>query len=365
MQNTNMKMRKISILIVFLITAIVSNASSDSTRVTTSLKWQSEGNWNMTNGKCNFLDLLEAGIHVKLWKGASIHADMLSAYNQRLENDKSASVADDKQMFTNLVLQDKLPLALYEFDIEQIITDNFKIRFGVRNMNADYFASPYTSLLTNASNGIFPTIADNFSVGNYPTASMCLHLEWNITKNITLRNSLSNGKSSTKWDEVFRVRPNADGIINLTEISYEANENSSMPLLGSYHAGIVYGNIPKDGETKKHSDYSIYGLVEQPLISGEKKLGLLLQGGYSPKSKNDTYGYFGAAIEAGNIIRKDDEAGVAVNRALYNGGEHETDVEITYKIPVIEHLKIQPAIHFIRTTGESNTVGLLRAIVEF
>jgi carbohydrate-selective porin OprB len=357
-------MKRIEFLIIMFAVMSVGKAAVIDSTLTLSLKLTNEGHWNMSNGKGNYLNQLEAGLEVGLWKNGTLQADLLSAYNQRIANNDGISVAEDHQVFSNILLDEQLPLSLFQFGIEQKVTDNFSLYVGVRNMNIDYFCTPYTAFFTNSSNGIYPTIADNFSVGNYPAASMCLHIDWEIAKNVMLKNSFYNGRASTKWDEVFRFRPNADGIINVTEISYDGSDEEGK-LLGKYHAGFLYSNTPSGGETEKRANCSIFGLIEQPLLKGSKEIGLLLQGGYSPKKKNDTYGYFGAGIVADNLLREGDGAGLNVNRVLCNGGEHETDVELTYNIPIVNHLNLQPALHFIRTSGESNTVGMLRAVVSF
>ena len=39
---------------------------------------------------------------------------------------------------------------------------------GVRNVNEDFFTSDVTSLFTNGSCGIFPTIAASYPIANFP-----------------------------------------------------------------------------------------------------------------------------------------------------------------------------------------------------
>lgn len=322
-----------------------------------------EGEWDMTNGKANWVNLLNAGIKADLWKNATLSANILAAHNLRVDNNENWNVANDSQIFSNILLDEKLPLSLFHLGITQQFSDHFKLFFGVRNMNMDYFISSYSSLFTCSSHGIFPTIAENWDVGNYPASALCLHMEWNFLPNFTWKNSFYNGKASTNWGQIFCFRPNNDGFINVTEIGYVEPEKSNA-LKGEYHLGAVYGNTyTKETPSKKESNYSVYGLIEQPLIKGDKTLGLLLEGGISPRSKSIAYNYYGAGIVAGNIFNDKDLFGVQVNRVLYKDCTHETNLEFTYNVPVMDHLTLQPALHLIRTNGENNTVGLIRAII--
>ena len=330
-----------------------------------------ESSWNIQDNRASLVGLLDAGAETPLWRTATASIGVLTNYNTRLAANRSWTVADDRQTFSNIQTDEQIPLSLSMLGITQKITERFSAFLGVRNMNPDYFASSLTGLFTNSSHGIFPTIADNWNVGNYPVASLCLHLEWGVTDNVTLKNSVYNGEASTRWDEVFRFRPFRDGVIDVLEVGYVTPDDAKS-FTGEYHAGLVFGNKARMTEDEdgnmthngSRSDCSFYALAEQPLLKGERPVGLLLQGGYAPKNCNDTYGYFGAGLVCGNLLLQEDNIGVAVNRALYHDGGHETAVEITYSIPVAEHVNIQPAFHAIHTVSGNYHVALLRACIE-
>jgi len=332
-----------------------------------------EGEWNAMSGKTNMVTQLNAEIGGGLWSGAIWQADLISTYNMDIDRNRNWSVADDNQVFSNIMLDCQLPLALSVFGITQNISERFSVFLGVRNLNVDYFTSPCTALFTNSSDGIFPTLADNWRLANYPTSAMCLHLEWNMSPQLTWKNSLYNGASSTQWNRIFRFAPHDDGIINVSEISFHADDDS-LSMLGEYHLGFLYSNTPDEdvgnGEVKvkgysnrKKSNCSVFGLAEQPIYRDRQTYKLLLQGGYSPKRLNDTYGYFGVGLTGERLFADDDHAGVQVHRALYSDGGRETDVEMTYSLPVTKTVSVQPALHFIHTSGDNNVVGLLRMSV--
>lgn len=365
-----MKVKSLLAIGVCMCSVMVVSGQESEFEVSAALK--TEGLWNMDNGETNLVNLIDIGLNVPLWKNANLTGNVLANQNTRLEQGKSWSVANDMQSLSNIQTDEQIPLSLMEFDITQRITDDFSVAFGIRNLNVDYFISPLTGLFTGSSHGIFPTIADNWNVGNYPVSALGLHLEWNIVENWTLKNSFYNGQASGDLNKAFRFRPIKDGVIDAFEVGYiEPEENDKM--LGEYHVGVVYGYTPEITEDingdevfgNKISNISVFGLVEQPLIKGDKSVGLLLQSGYSPKKESATYGYFGMGLVFEGIISINDQFGVQVNRALYSDGNQETDLEITYSVPVVDHITMQPSLHIISTSGETSTVGLVRAVFEF
>ena len=334
-----------------------------------------EGEWNAMSGKTNMVTQMNAEIGGGLWSGAIWQAGLISTYNMDIDRNRNWSVADDNQVFSNIMLDSQLPLALSVFGITQNVTERFRVFLGVRNLNVDYFTSPCTALFTNSSDGIFPTLADNWHLANYPTSAMCLHLEWNPSPKLTWKNSLYNGASSTQWNRIFRFAPHGDGIINVSEISFHAGDDS-LSMSGEYHLGFLYSDTPdedagndeanvKGDLNRKKTNCSVFGLAEQPIYRGKQTYKLLLQGGYSPKRLNDTYGYFGVGLTGERLFADDDHAGVQVHRALYSDGGRETDVEMTYCLPMTKNISVQPALHFIHTSGNNNVVGLLRVSASF
>ncbi len=350
------------VLIASLFLSVCAYGQNDDEKTVLSAALTTEGQWNTNNGQANWVNLLDVGLEQKLWKGATFHGSVLAAYNLRADNGRSWSVADDLQGFSNILLDDQLPLSLFQFSIDQQITDNFMLSFGVRNLNTDFFCSPMTALFTGSSSGIYPTVAANWNVGNYPASALTLFWQWELAKNFYWKNAFQNGQASTSIDESFRFRPGRDGIVNVTELSYIAPEDNES-LLGEYHLGAIYGN--RNAEAVKDDNFALYGLIEQPLLKGDRTLGLLLQGSYASKNNSAAYCYWGAGAVAGNLFVEGDNFGVLVNRALYTEDGRETAVELTYSVPVTKHISIQPAFTFIRTNGESNNVAVLRAVFEY
>lgn len=358
-------------LFFFIVPLVTTSYADENHEIGIAVAFTTEGSWNMAEGKVNWENCLNMDAQVPLWKGAVGEAGVLANQNTRLGKGKCWTVLDDPQSFSNIQTDEQIPLSPAVVGISQKISDHLTAFLGVRNMNVDYFTTPLTSLFINSSYGIFPTLADNCSLANYPEAALCLHLVWTPGNHLTIKNSLYNGRASHHWDEAFRFRPSKDGWADAFEVGYSATEHPGS-ITGEYHFGAECNSTPRTrmdentGESyrKKCFNWSCFGLIEQPLVSGRCPLGLLLEGGYAPKRKNGTYLYMAAGLVCEHLIRQDDAMGLSFNRSLYNGCENENCMELTYSLPVIPHLTIQPDLQFFHITSHYHSVALLRARVD-
>ena len=324
------------------------------------VKWNvagtTEGLWNISGGKAGWCNLLEASVETRLWKGARLETAAISTYNLNLP------VADDLQVFSNLDAGPDKAFRLIQAGIGQDFTPWLTAFAGLRNMDADHFTTPFTGLFTNASHGNFPILSSNFPLATYPLAALCLHAEFRITENLTLRESVYNGVASDRLDRQFRFCPASDGMFNIASLNYHVGPEEEHH--GFYTIGYACGTSPADGLDGKTFNYALWGLVEQPFLHiGENHLGALLQGGTSPADRSDCRYYWGAGVILTCLQSKGIRAGLVVNRALYADGR-ETDVELTGSFPVCDWLTLQPALHHIRTSGHAIAAAQLRAVVE-
>ena len=320
--------------------------------------------WNTTNGKANWINILNAYHSLDLWRGGSFGIDLLAANNLRNSQGKGG-VADNLNIFS-AIEDESVALSLFEFGLRQDFGMS-NVFLGVRNVNKDYFTSPWNSIFTSSVGGLFPTIAANFPISDSPRSAMCLHSELYFTKRLTLKSSLYNGVASEKWSEVFNIRPRRDGIIAINELSYVGDEGS---YVGSYHLGYSYGHTPlpeeqRDAEEplKKVSRSALWVLVEQPLYLAPtgSQLTLLLHGGWSPESVCDWYGAVGVLWRG--LVFEGDYIGLLYDRSLYTSG-YETELELTYSYPAPFGI-IQPALHRVYTPTDAHTIAMMKAIFEF
>lgn len=150
-------------------------------------------------------------------------------------------LANDLQTFSNIE-EENIPLAIAVLGLDWQV-GNSTLFMGIRNLNEDYFTSACTSLFTNSSCGIFPTLSANYPIANYPVASVGIDYKL-LLENWLFETSLYNGtgyRDFTGKENVFRFCPKTDGILSVTSINYRKYGNEYY--LGiALHYGLPVGH---------------------------------------------------------------------------------------------------------------------------
>lgn len=312
-----------------------------------------EGLWNMTtgHGAWNGLVTVEGGISP--WHGGSIEAAALASYG-------TGAVADDIQGLTNIDAGENRAFRLSKLGIGQQF-GRWTLFAGLRNVDYDYFTTPYTSLFTGSSYGNFPILSMNHPLATFPLSAMGIHAEYSPTGNIVVKESLYNGVASDRLNRQFRVRPGDDGFFNIGSVTYTASQGDDGFSPASYMFIYSIASLPEEGDTQQ-MHYTLLANVEQPLATiggGRARLGLLLQGGWNPTPGEEAcrgYAAMGIISEFSNGMT----AGIAANRAFTLDG-NESDIEFTFNYPLLRYFTVTPSLHCIFTQGHScNVVGMLR-----
>ena len=356
-------MMKKTLLTAILLATILAAPAAE--KRTPSITYTTEGLWNTTSGHANWINILNASHEFTLWRGGSLDIDLLAVNNLR-DSQGKGSVADDLHIFS-AIEDESVELSLFEFGITHHFGASI-LSIGVRNVNKDYFTSPWNSIFTSSVGGLYPSLSDNFPISDSPLSAMCLHSELFLTKRLVWKSSLYNGVASNKWDEVFNVRPKRDGVFSITEFSYTGPEGTYW---GNYHLGIAYGHTPLPeevrsggGKHKKYNRESMWILVEQPLYishTDNHQLTMLLHGGWAPKSSCELYGAVGLIWRG--ILSEQDYVGLLYDRSLYSTG-YETEIEFTYAYPT-RFGTIQPALHRVFTHTSAYTIAMAKVVFDF
>ncbi|MCL2682034.1 MAG: carbohydrate porin [Bacteroidales bacterium] len=324
-------------------------------------------NFNTKHNKYNWVNLLSLSAELPTetiynrWKNGSFQIELLSIYKlfqTPIVNDLMgySSIEDENSPLIAFVLG-------YEHQWKK-----FSLFGGLRNLNRDYFSTPYESIFTNATAGMPPTLSTNFPIANFPISALGLHAEYQFTENWTFKSSLYNGVAydpkKTKDENYnffrsFRANPSRDGIFSMSELSYWQHKYG----LGFYALGMSL-------KTKGNSGTSFYAVIEQCVVKNEKtEIELLLYAGYSPQKKQrlpefhcTTFfavgGYFAGFLSK----EKRDKFGIYLSQGEFTGIT-ERALEITWQYQIVKQVAIQPAFHIIRTGNETKNVGLFRFFV--
>lgn len=136
-------------------------------------------------GSANWVNLLRLDFSMPLAHGAgSIEAATIHAFKTH------DPIVGDWQTFSNIETSN-LAAAIAVLGYRHAWR-NASLFVGVRNVNEDFFTSPLTSLFTNSSCGLFPTIAASYPIANYPFSGLTLYMDVGRAGWL-FRNSVYNG----------------------------------------------------------------------------------------------------------------------------------------------------------------------------
>lgn len=291
-------------------------------------------------GDINNANLLRLNTSLPISRNVSIEAASISTYMTASE-----SICDDWQTFSNIDA-DNILFALSVCGVAWQINDHHSLFMGVRNMNEDYFCSDVTSFFTNSSCGIYPTISASYPIANYPVASVGIHYCYDGSP-IKVQASLYNGTGYNRFtgrENVFRVCPKSDGVFGIAEVAY--NHGGSNYFLGN----ALYW---KEGISATPWFYT-----EQSITSN-----LSLLAGYShsffKKAECKDFVGFGALYNLGRC-----QLGAFTDYANFVG-RNEFATELTCKIPIFQHIDIQPTFHLIAYDSKLHSIGMLRMTISY
>jgi len=304
--------------------------------------------------KFNWVNLfsLSAGLPTEKisqnWKNGYFNINLISV--NKIREDR---IADDLMTFSNIE-EDFLPFNAFVLGYTHK-WEKFELFGGIRNVNNDYFITPYTSLFTNSSAGIFPTLSLNFPLANYPLSAVCVHLEYMPTEQIVFKSSLYNGVAHDPRKNVFRsftVNPQKDGIFSISEFNYMQNKFGT----GRYALGVTMQSLSEVGK------YAAWVEIEQSLYSiGKKEIGCIIHTGIAPEQENPCRYYYAVGGYFANLLskRKEDKAGIYLNTTEVSGIKERT-MEVTWQLQINNAIAIQPTFHHVRTGDKTANIGLVR-----
>lgn len=292
--------------------------------------------------KGKLVNLLRADFTQPLGRNVVIEAAAISV-SETCEK----SLIDDWEGFSN-VEAENIPLALGVLGVRWQ-TGESSVFFGVRNVNEDYFTSPCTSLFTNSSCGIFPTLSANYSIANYPLASVGIDYKWE-KNNWKVEASVYNGMGYRMFagqENVFRFCPESDGVLGVASINYR--KQGSDVYVGTA--------LRSEGWKKEDWDAVLWGYIEQKV---SVHWSALVQYSADPTTDMGCRSYVGCGLVAhyGRL-----EGGIFADYADYTT-KHEWASELTCRIYCLKNLYIQPALHLVRNSRVCALAGLVRLEIE-
>lgn len=313
----------------------------------------------------NWVNLLRLEASLPVLKNGSLQCATIHVYESNKQH-----IIGDWQDFSNIEAENLAgSLAVLGYT-QQFRKMSFFV--GVRNVNEDYFTSPVTSLFTNSSCGIFPTISANYPLANYPLSALCVDYKLSL-KHWNIQSTLYNGVGHSGFygkENVFVIRPRRDGIFSISSLNYQSD-------VGSYFGGIALHNRlyryneegerilepqTKEEEARKKMNVAWWAYLEQSVYrNGEKRVDLLAQ--YSENRSVEVgcrrYAGVGAKISGFLLKHKENDLGLFVDYARYTYGK-EIACEATWKLQLTDWWVMQPAFHWIKNDTGKYCAGVMR-----
>ncbi len=291
-------------------------------------------------GEYNYVNLLRLGVSLPISSSIRVEAVSISTCMTATE-----SIGDDLQSFSNLDAGN-IPFALSTCNVAISTNGGHSLFLGIRNMNEDYFCGEVSSLFTNSSCGIYPTISANYNIANYPNASVGMHYCYDGNP-IKIQASLYNGAGYNRFtghDNVFRFCPKSDGVFGIAEVSYSPG-NSSYFLGNALYCKDRISATP-------------WLFTEQCITSNLTVLPGCAHSFTTDAVCKDFVGCgvlyklrkykFGAFTDYANYMERNEFA-----------------TELTCKIPIFTYWDIQPTAHLITYDGRLQCVATLRMALSF
>lgn len=318
-----------------------------------------EGQWNMTERRTAWTNLLSLELDAPLWKGAQAEAQVISTYHTR------GDMADVYQDFSNINADNRL-LRVAHLGLQQTLAKGRLTLFaGLRQADADYFATPLASLLTGGTTGCYPVVSCNFDMNAYPFTALGLHAVYQPCDPWVIQASLYNGVAYDTFAHSFRFRPRTDGVLSLGSVCYTRTPTDRLAFNATYMAGWNVGNHFDSEMQRRHTQAGFWATIEQPLPLTMGRIHTALGATYAHEFSSPLAcrNYFNVMTAFNQLTPIGGTLAIIFNRSYYNEA-HESEWEMNVTMPIGQHFSIQPAIHHYSTNGARQWIGQLRVVYE-
>ncbi|MGL5636454.1 MAG: hypothetical protein ACRDD8_09220 [Bacteroidales bacterium] len=303
--------------------------------------------------KCNWANLIQTNFDILFKKNDTQNYGKLRINLITTIQTYAGTIVDDLQGFSNIREKDYLlsPFLVgysYYFGGSEFFA-------GMRNINEDYFTTDYTSLFTQSSAGIHPTLSANYNLANYPYSGLSLFLETNPTNFIRLRTSIYNAAAGAVFvkDEspfVFSKK----GFFLLQDCLLQNK-------IWKFNIGMMAQFKQKDN----FQDLVLWGVLEKLLYSDSKlAVGILGEASYAFSKNVDCSTFMSAGLTISGLLGEKDKniCGAQFYYAKYRE-RSDLDIELTWRYQMNKYFTFQPAMHIVKTE-KWHPAALLRFIVQ-
>lgn len=333
-----------------------------------------------------FLDNLDLVADLDLqalagWRGASAHFDVLNN-SGGMPNDDAGTL----QGVDNIEVPSQR-LRLFEAWIEQAWGDS-SLRFGLYDLNSEFYASEAAGLLIAPAFGIGSEIAATGPNGPsiFPSTALAMRFHTAFSGGLFVRAAAINANAGVLGDPGGIDISFDDGALLVAEGGVEGENKLAVGVWRYTQSQDDIRDLDGSGDPVQRDAQGAYVLYEQPLNDkeGARAATAFLRAGFSDGDTTPFRGGWQAGVLVEHVFegRPDSAFSFGVNQGLLSDGyrrnqidlgapmsNSEIQIEATYSDKILPFLTIQPDLQWVRRPGgdrsiEDALVAALRVSVE-
>ena len=245
--------------------------------------------------------------------------------------------------------------------------DNLVLTLGLQDLNAVFVNCDIAGSFVNSSFGIPSIIANNVPAPIFPLTALGVTVRYQVNNSLAFRAAVFDGLPEDFENNPYNLNwnfKNDDGALFISEITVNTlirNLPGEIKAGGYYHAHVRMNEKQSEtSETVFQKNYGFYLLTTQTLWQKNEnnKFCLFTHISASPVSLNIHNFYFGSGMNYTGLFNEDgsDEIGLGMAHARFRDNivNHETTLEVFYKLPITENLFLQPDVQYIINPANAN-----------
>ena len=272
----------------------------------------------------------------------------------------SDGIVGDAQVVSNIET-DVSAVRLYQAWIDRRFADQkASVRFGLYDLNSEFDAENASSVFTNSAQGIGTDFGQTGLNGPsiFPVTSFAVRGEVALSKTFLVRAAVMDAVPGDPQHPARTTVHLGDGSLAVSEVNYDRS-----PLragLGFWRYSEAFANLATGAF--EHGNAGWYGFVE---TTGEAGLGWFARFGRAAQAFNMFDATLSGGVTYTGLIAGDDMLGVAFSlartgdtfRRATAGASSELDIELTWQLPLSDHVTVQPDIQYVVNPGANPALG--------
>ncbi len=321
-----------------------------------------------------FLDNLNIGADLDLhaltgWRGAIAHVDLLNN-SGGIPND----FAGTAQGIDNIEVAAQR-LRLFEAWIEQSLAPDLSLRFGLYDLNSEFYTNDSAGYLIAPAFGIGSEIAETGPNGPsiFPSTALGARVQKRFAEDFYLRAAVLNANAGVLGDPGGVNLSFDAGSLLITEGGMERDQKFALGAWRYTRRQDDLREVDASGAAVKRVAYGAYVVLEQPLtpVDGLLPVRAFLRVGVSDGKTTQ----FRSGWQAGFLMeqvfegRPESVLSLGVSQGAFSDAfrrneadigstidETELQVELTYSDRLFSNLTIQPDLQWVRRPGGDASV---------